>query len=389
MPAQESGDDPPPEERTRIGVYSRTVSDADGTAKNRVVASASNILVASHPDALFVDLSGEPVISEEAIDFEYVRDAVFDLLLLITVAPGDEEQRYPVTLELYDVRGRNLLTDISAEIGVGRLGRYLRSGSWEAVVHELDPHIEAFRPFTSVTVRSEPEATITWSRGTAVADGDGRAVVRFRHMRSYTLTAERPGFRSREVTVFVGREGTEVDLTLLEYPRWFIGLGAPSISYPKLYGGAYLRETSTVIYAEVPSLAVAFTPLRQYNSAYDERPSLLTFFPITELALGVDWFLASRDRRSRPYLGGQLFGRFLHASYQTGIEPVLPGGAAVRLGLQRELGEQFFFDMSLDSRLYYLLRPSSTRTYDFHYTLFDLPILWNPATVSIGLSYAP
>lgn len=382
---------PRPEERTRIGLAATAAGETDQATLNRIRASVSNILVQDHPEALFVDAPARQFVTEGAPDLSAADEALLDLFILVALGPKEGEEEYLVTLRLFDVRAGELLGSLETTVSVGRLGRYLRSSSWEDVIEQLGPYIEAYRPFTEVLVLTESGARVTWGEGRSTeATEAGRALLRLRNMRSYQLSAERSGYRAASTTLFVEREPMEVTLDLLRYPRWLVELALAGGSFPRIGGGRFIRETSLYLYGEFTTRAIGFTPFIQLNSNEDEEdPRLFSSYPVSEFALGADLFLRSRDRIFRPSAGLQLFGRFLHADYISGFDPLLPLGVALRAGVLYELGEHFFFLVNLDSRFYYLREPAFLKPYDFTYRLGDLPALWQPATLSIGARYAP
>lgn len=384
-------EEPRPEERTRIGVAAKATEERDQADLGRIKASASNILVQSHPEALFVDAPSDRFLSSGEPDLTAADEALLDLFVMITLGSREAEDEHSVALTLYDVRAGELLGAMETTISVGRLGRYLRSSSWEEAVEELAPYIEAYRPFTEVVVLTEPGAKLTWGEGGETeASEAGRATIRLRNMRSYRFTAELSGFRTDSTTVFVEREAMEVRLDLLRYPRWMVELGLAGVSFPRVGGGRFLRDTSLYVYGEFTTRGIGFTPFIQMNNQEDEDdPRLFSSYPVSEFALGADLFLRNRDRLLRPSVGLQLLGRFLHADYISGFDPVLPAGVAVRVGAQHELGEHFFLFANLDSRFYYLREPAFLAPYDFTYRLGSLPTLWQPVTLSIGGRYAP
>ncbi|MFP4300590.1 MAG: hypothetical protein ACOC47_01965 [Alkalispirochaetaceae bacterium] len=382
---------PRPEERTRVGIAAQVREEAEPANLGRITASASNILVQRHPEALFVNAPTDRFLTEGEPDLAAADEALLDLFLLITLGARTEEDGHSVTLSLYDVRAAELLGSLESTVSIDRLGRYLRSSSWEDAVAELAPFIEAYRPFTEVVILTEPGARLTWGdSGGAEASEAGRATVPLRNMRSYRITAELDGYRTDSTTVFVERERMEVDLDLLRYPRWMVELSFAGLSFPRIGGGRFLRETSLYLYGEFTTRSIGFTPFIQMNRQEDEEdPRLFSSYPVSEVALGADLYLRNRNSLLRPSVGVQLLGRFLHAGYISGLDPVLPVGAAVRIGAQYELGEHFFLFSNLDSRFYYLREAPFLAPYDFTYRLGNLPTLWQPVTLTFGGRYAP
>lgn len=390
LQAQES---PPPRERTRLGITATAAEGVAATNLGRIRASASNILLQSHPDALFVNAPPERFLSDGKPDLAAADAELLDLLIVITLgAPRGEEQQ-PLTLELYDVRAAELIAAERTTVSIGRLGRYIRSSSWEESVAGLDPYIDAYRPFSEVVILTEAGARVSWPEGNSVvASEEGRAVLRLRNMRSYTLTAEAQGYRTDSTTLFVERQQMEVTLDLLRYPRWMVELTLADASFPRVGGGRFFRDTTLYVYGELTTRAFGFTPFRWEDDPEgdgDGNPKLISSFPVSELALGTDLFLSDRDRLTRFSLGTQLIGRFIHADYYTGFDPILPVALGLRFGVQRELGEHFFLIANLDSRFYWLRRPGFASPYDMIYQLGGMPLLWQPVAFSIGGRYAP
>lgn len=384
---------PPPRERTRLGITATAAGQAEATNLGRIRASVSNILLQSHPDALFVNAPPERFISNGRPDLLAADEELLDLLIVITLGAPRGEEEQPLTLQLYDVRAAELIAAERTSVSIGRLGRYIRSSSWEELVAALDPYIDAYRPFSEVVIRTEAGARVSWPEGNSVvASEEGRAVLQLRNMRSYTLTAEAEGYRTDSTTVFVERRQMEVTLHLLRYPRWMAELTLADASFPRIGGGRFLRDTTLYVYGELTTRSLGFTPFRWEDDPEgdgDDNPKLMSSFPVSELALGTDIFLSDRDRLTRFSLGTQLIGRFIHADYYTGLDPILPAALGLRFGVQRELGEHFFLVASLDSRFYWLRRPAFASPYNMIYQLGGLPMLWQPAAFSIGGRYAP
>jgi hypothetical protein len=384
---------PPPRERTRIGITAIGAEGAQRVNLGRIRASASNILLESHPDALFVNAPSERFVADGEPDFVAADEEILDLLILITLEAPRGEEEQPLTVQLFDVRAAELIAAERTTVSIGRLGRYIRSSSWEELVAGLDPFIDAYRPFTEVVVRTEGGARVSWSEeGSVLASDDGRAVVRLRNMRSYTITAEAEGYRTDSISLFVERKPMEVGLDLLRYPQWMVELTLADASFPRVGGGRFFRDTSLFLYGELTTRGFGFTPFRwEEDPEVDDEgePKLFSSFPVSELGLGADLYLSDRDRLTRLSLGAQLIGRFVHADYYTGFDPILPAALGLRFGLQRELGEHFFLVANLDSRFYWVRRASFSTPYDMYYQLGTLPMLWQPAVFSFGGRYAP
>lgn len=387
---------PPPRERTRLGITAITSEGVESINLGRIRASASNILLQSHPDALFVNSPAERFLDNGAPDFRALDEELLDLLILITLEPPRGEEEQPVTVQLFDVRGAELIAAERTTVTIGRLGRYIRSSSWEELVEGLGPFIDAYRPFTEVVIQTEARAKVSWAEGNSVvASDDGRAVVRLRNMRSYTLTAEAEGYRTDSTSLFVERNPMEVSLDLLRYPLWTVDLTLADGSFPRIGGGRFVSKTNLYLYGELTTRAIGFTPFRwedeerEGDGNDDGEPKLVSSFPLSELALGGDLFLSDRDRLTRFSLGAQIIGRFVHADYYTGFDPILPAALALRIGVQREFGERLFLFANLDSRFFWLRRPGFVSPFDMIYRLGTLPMLWQPAAFSIGGRYAP
>lgn len=375
----------PPDERTRVAVVG--TSEAEPELLARVLASAANTLATSNPDAVFVD--GRSLLSDGEADLQAAEEGVVDLLLHLRLGEGAEEQGHPISMELYDVRGRSTLATLETTIVVGRLGRYLRSQSWEELLAELDPYIEQFRPFSPVTIRTEAGAVVSAAGEIlGTADADGLLEVELRNMRSYELSSEREAYRSRISTVYLSREPLEVEIDLQRYPVWMVELGLIGLSSPVIGGGRFVRENRIYLSGEINTRLFAFTPYRETQNRFSEDPDLISSAPVSELALGGDYYFRDRDRLLRPYAGLQLLGRFHHNDEHFGLEPILPFAVAPRAGAQLELSERFYLSSRVESRLYYVRRESFLRDYPLHLRLGDAPVLWNTALFYFGGRFA-
>ncbi|MFW5811368.1 MAG: hypothetical protein ACOCWS_00185 [Alkalispirochaetaceae bacterium] len=376
----------PPDERTRVGVLG--TSEEDQQLLRRLLGSAVNILASSHPEALFVDARG--LLVEGEPDLERAEAQILDLLLHLRVrTSGADEEGNLITAELYDVRGRQQIASLEQQVVVERLGRYLRSRSWEELVAELSGPIQRFRPFSILTVRTEPGATVSFGAELlGAADSRGILEAELRNMRNYELRSSREGYRSEETTVFLRREPLEVTIDLQRYPVWMVELGVIGLSSPVIGAGRFVRDTQLYLSGEINTRLVTFTPLRGTNLAYDDDWRLFSNTPVSELSAAGDLYLRGRDTLLRPYLGGQLTGRFHHGEEQFGFDPVLPASFALRGGGQLELSERFYLSSRIESRFYFIAAESFLAGYPFHYRFGATPILWNPALLYLGGRFA-
>ncbi len=207
-------------------------------------------------------------------------------------------------------------------------------------------------------------------------------------MRNYELRSSREGYRSEETTVFLRREPLEVTIDLQRYPVWMVELGVIGLSSPVIGAGRFVRDTQLYLSGEINTRLVTFTPLRGTNLAYDDDWRLFSNTPVSELSAAGDLYLRGRDTLLRPYLGGQLTGRFHHGEEQFGFDPVLPASFALRGGGQLELSERFYLSSRIESRFYFIAAESFLAGYPFHYRFGATPILWNPALLYLGGRFA-
>ena len=375
---------PPIDQRTRVGIGVSDQTNLEGVS-NRLYQSVMNVLASAHPEALFFRAPAQRFFAEQEPDLEAAEEALYDLLLRLTVERIEESEGYTARLDLYDVRGESLLTTIQTEIEVDRLGRYLRAGSWELAVSRLGPHIEAYRPLAELTVQTEPGARVLLEPGdAAVAGSEGNVVELVRTMRSYSISVELDGYRSEETTVYVGREPTLVTVELHRYPRWTVDIALKEGAFPGPALGRYLGDQRYHLAIGVTTHLIGFTPLRQLSRRYAGDPGLVTSIPTSELKLRGKLLLRSRDHRFRPSLGIGAFGSFVHGEGHLGIDPILPGGLLFSLGAVQELSQRLYATLHVGSRLYVSSNSSLTLPYTFFYRLNDTPLYWLPAVLSFG-----
>lgn len=380
---------PPPEERVRIGVGVITLGDHSAADGARLRSSATNILANSHEQALYFDAPADEFLADGELDLAKADAEQFDLFILMEIREQDGRPGYEVLLSLYDVRAEELLTTIRTESQVDRLGRYLRSSAWDFAVERLSPFIDAYRPFSRLTVETSPGTTITILNRNIreIADDDGIAELSLRNMRSYQVTLDKAGFRSEETTLFLGREPTRITLPLERYPIWTVSVSLKEAAFPGVGVGRYLGTTSLLLEISAVTHLFGFTPLRQLGQQFANDPGLVTSIPTTEFLFGADLYLRSRDLLLRPYVGIDTFMTLIHADYYTGIDPILPFGGGISFGLSQELAERLYAVADIESRFYYVTNRSLLVPYSFFYTLADTPIGWQPAILRLGLRY--
>lgn len=379
----------PAAERTRIGLGAVTTGDVLAADGSRLRGSATNILGNAHPEALYFDAPGAAFVSDGEADLSKADAAQFDLFLLLRVAERDDQEGYDVALELYDVRGRERLTTIRTVSQIDRIGRYLRSSTWDVAVARLSPFIEAYRPLSELTIRTTPGARILVSgrQEPMVADEEGAARTRLRNMRSYSVRVEKPGHRSRESSLFLGREPGKMSIPLRRYPVWAVALTLKEAGFPGFSFGRYLAETSLFVELTGTTHLFGFTPLRQLGRQFADDPGLVTTIPSTEFGIGAEMLLRSRDRLFRPYFGISGFTTLIHADYYTGIDPILPAGANLSLGAAQEVAERLYVTVEIQSRAQYIVDRSLLVPYPFFYTIGSAPVAWQPATLHLGVRF--
>jgi hypothetical protein len=262
------------------------------------------------------------------------------LIVTLNVLPHDETSVRVV------VEGTISVTDETVVaweqvIRPDRAGRFLDPGFW----HELVMHVQegvrllAHVSPTTLTLTGMPGATVSGlSESGEILDEEGRLSVLVVPFQTYDLLLQFPGYRDQHVVVTPTLE----DLTLLvpqeKYPRHTITLSLHELAFPSVEYSYFDDTTTWFGSVGFTSYAGGLTPFTAYTAdPEDKERGLFTSLPLLRANILGGMLFRDRDQRLRFWIQGGGFIRWHYPEGSWGLEPTLPFGGMVRLGVDYEL----------------------------------------------------
>lgn len=308
------------------------------------------------------------------------------LEVTLNILPHDETSVRVVVQGRISVT-EELVVEWDEVIRPDRAGRFLDPDYWQELVHHVQHGVRLLndvRP-TTLTIRGTPGATVSGlSDGQKTLDDEGQLSVSVIPFQTYNVLLQRPGYRDKEVVVTPSLEDLTLDLNQDKYLRHAISLSLEELAFPSV---AYsLFDESTTWFATVgfTSYAGGLTPFTAFTAhAEDGDRSFFTSLPFLRTDLLGGMLFRDRDQPFRFWLQGGGFLRLHYPEGNVGLEPVLPYGATVRIGLDYELPRRFTFTAGMTTDLYV---PRSPDFVDWSFGLYRLgPFILQTGLLHVGV----
>lgn len=333
------------------GTYAITYSD---TLEPQQISQAEQLLRATEAQLL------------PALDAEWFRagttDARPSFILNITVVPveGEDPERgvFDLFAELRFVDGSVEPQEFSAQFMVDRAGRHLFPAPWRRITEELSAALEAQDPRVTLTVSAPRGTNLTLTTPTGrvladdlVVDERGYMELRVRTNQRITVTAESARFRRETIPIEIGPMDVELPFLPYRYPRHTMGLTLRELSFPEVEYTFFDRAVRWHMATSVTFHQIGITPLQALNRSRDTA-SLITSHPLTRADLVGGWLSGNRDTPLRFVVQAGGFMRLYHRDDGVILDPILPGGATARVGVEFEMGRRLTFTGTLGGDLY-------------------------------------
>lgn len=385
-----------------------TVSETNDPA-TRLIVDALRTAITDNVDAFFFDhsLSDD---AERSVGIDISQPQVVQMVgregweryqaeIVIALSATIEDDEGEIAATFIQTSSGDaeavILDERRVTVRVDNAGRYQREGNYQPIVDGVLQLVDSARPGREVVIRSNgpfvveglPPYVQTTSTGTATSTEPGTSteteelVVTLRGLKTYEITLHRDGYRSETREFYLERRPITVDVPLKPYPRHSLaatmrGLSFPGIEYAYLPG-----STRWIAHVGVTSFLFGLTPFRQL--AHEGDPKLTTTYGLTELELGWQMLLRSRDVPHRFGLGAAATGRLVHGAGDFGFDPIIPGTLRLITSWEWELSGRFSVTQRLSSDLFMTWKQQFLEPFPWMYRVG--PVYWQLPIYRVGL----
>lgn len=266
------------------------------------------------------------------------------------------EAAFAVSLEVVSTDDQRVLGTYSRTVRVDPAGRYAVAALWQPVIAALQEALDSKDPRVPLRVSGPAGAAVRVRAGTVLVEGTlprGGAVeillARFQHLEVDLSLA---GYRSAQKTIFLADAPADVVLDLYRYPRHTAAIFLQELSFPEVEYTFFAPQGRWTASVGATSYLVGITPFRELNDAH-QSPQLISSMPLTRITATGGVLLRDRDHPLRIHLQGGVFLRLVHGEGLSGLEPVLPSGAVLRIGAEVEVAQRLVLSAALGSDAYW------------------------------------
>lgn len=278
------------------------------------------------------------------------------LALARFVLTATDADHFSLTVQITAVEGARVLVELGHQIEADRGGRFMAAGPWRPAVEAIAVAVDSLSPMIVLTVRSTPGALIEGFGEPFHLDAHGFGRLSVPRYTSFLLTISAAGHRTLQVPVYVERTSFEVGDRLYRYPRHSVALFARELSYPSVEYAYHAPRGNVLFTAGLDTYVWGVTPMRNVTGGYGNPSRLFTSLPLSQLTVTAGGMSGDRDSVLRAVAQIGAFVRFVHGGGLFGLEPVMPAGLTLRLGLERELSQWFFLSASVGNDLFWPVR---------------------------------
>ena len=272
---------------------------------------------------------------------------------------------FSVLLEVISLDDQRILGTYNRIVRLDPAGRYSLAVLWQPLIEKLQEALDSKDPRISLGITGPVGASIrvlnreegsTSQGGDVLVEGTlpsgGTTEILLTRFQYLEVELSLSGHRSARNVFFLEDAPQEMIVELYRYPIHTLGFFLQELSFPELDYTYYTPQGRWTASLGVTSYLGGITPLRELNDVH-QSAQLISSIPLTRISATAGVLLRDQDHPLRIHLQGGFFLRLIHTEELSGLEPVLPSGAVMRIGAEFEVSPRLIVSAALGSDVYW------------------------------------